>query len=139
MRTKTYRAVATREGKDWLADVPELEGAHTFARTLPKLTQYVREVIVLDEGLPDEAMADLDVDFVYLTGDPDIDRVAWQVRRDRIEIAKAEQALRSSTTATARKLLGAGMSTRRDVATILDISHQRVNQIAKRETRELVD
>lgn len=138
MSTKTYRAVITREGKDWLADVPELEGAHTFARTLPKLIQYVREVIVLAENLPDEAMKDLDVDFVYRTGDPDIDRVARKVRHDRARIANAEKALRSSTTVTARKLLHSGMSTR-DVATILDISHQRVNQIAKRETKELVD
>ena len=138
MSAQTYRAIVTREGRDWLADVPELEGAHTFARTLPKLMQYVREVIVLAEDLPDEAMKDLDIDFVYHTGDPDIDRVAQKVRRDRIMIAKAEKTLRSSTTITARKLLRSGMSTR-DVATILDISHQRVNQIARRETKELVD
>jgi predicted RNase H-like HicB family nuclease len=138
MSAQTYRAIVTREGRDWLADVPELEGAHTFARTLPKLMQYVREVIVLAEDLPDEAMKDLDIDFVYHTGDPDIDRVAQKVRRDRIKIAKAEKTLRSSTTITARKLLRSGMSTR-DVATILDISHQRVDQIARRETKELVD
>lgn len=96
MSAQTYRAIVTREGKDWLADVPALEGAHTFARTLPKLMQYVREVIVLAEDLPDGAMKDLDIDFVYRTSDPDIDRVVQKVRRDRVKIAKAEKTLRSS-------------------------------------------
>ena len=49
----TYRVMATREDDAWLADVPELPGAHTFARTLPALDKAVREVIVLAADLPD--------------------------------------------------------------------------------------
>lgn len=29
--------VITREGDDWIADVPSVPGAHTFARSLPGL------------------------------------------------------------------------------------------------------
>jgi len=33
----TYRVVITREDGQWLADVPSLEGAHTYAGSLPAL------------------------------------------------------------------------------------------------------
>jgi predicted RNase H-like HicB family nuclease len=44
---RAYRVVVTREDGRWLADVPGLEGAHTYARSLPALDQAVREVVVL--------------------------------------------------------------------------------------------
>ena len=47
----TYHVVVTREDGSWLADVPELAGAHTDARNLPTPDRYVREVIVLAAGL----------------------------------------------------------------------------------------
>lgn len=52
---KSYRVVVTREGDDWLADVPELEGASTFAGTLRQLRAYVRETIILADDLADDA------------------------------------------------------------------------------------
>jgi predicted RNase H-like HicB family nuclease len=45
MSDRAYRVVVTREDSHWLADVPELQGAHTYARSLPTLDQAVREVI----------------------------------------------------------------------------------------------
>jgi hypothetical protein len=39
-----------REDNQWLADVPELPGAHTYARSLPSLEQAIREVVVLAAG-----------------------------------------------------------------------------------------
>ena len=58
-----YRVVVTREDDHWLADVPELQGAHTYARNLPTLDQAVREVIVLADDMPDEAMPDLVIEY----------------------------------------------------------------------------
>ena len=69
----TYRVIVTREDGNWLADVPELEGAHTFVRSLPSLDKAIREVIVLAADLPDEAMPELDLNYQYRTGDPRID------------------------------------------------------------------
>src|SRR5438045_3196529 len=37
----TYRVVVTREGRNWLADVPQAQGAHTYADSLSKLDRYV--------------------------------------------------------------------------------------------------
>jgi predicted RNase H-like HicB family nuclease len=49
-----HEVIVTREGGSWLADVPAVPGAHTFARSLAGLAKSVREVIIL--------MADLDGD-----------------------------------------------------------------------------
>ncbi len=69
-----YRVVVTREEGAWLADVPELAGAHTYARTLPALDRAVREAVVLAADRPDEDMPVLRLAFDYPTGDPDVDR-----------------------------------------------------------------
>jgi hypothetical protein len=73
MNRHAYRVVVTREDGQWLADVPELRGAHTYARSLPSLDQAVREVVVLAADLPDEVMPDLMLDYDYHTGDPEPD------------------------------------------------------------------
>ena len=59
----SYRVVVTREHDRWLADVPDLQGAHTYARSLPGLDQAVREVVVLAADLPDAAMPDIELDY----------------------------------------------------------------------------
>lgn len=63
-----YHVTVTREGEDWLADVPGLQGAHTFARDLPSLDRYVREVIVLAADLPDAAADDLSLTWEFHAG-----------------------------------------------------------------------
>ena len=65
MEQPTSRVMATREDDAWLADVPELPGAHTFARTLPALDKAVREVIVLAADLPDDVMGHLTLTWDY--------------------------------------------------------------------------
>ncbi|MFD7161172.1 hypothetical protein ACFV9C_41765 [Kribbella sp. NPDC059898] len=66
----TYRVHVTHEDGQWLADVPQLEGAHTYARSLAALDRYIREVIVLAADLPDDAMDSLDLDYTYNVADP---------------------------------------------------------------------
>jgi hypothetical protein len=61
----TYRVIVTWEDGNWLADVPEVQGAHTYSPYgLAKLDTYVREVTI-DDDLPDEAMADLQFEWVF--------------------------------------------------------------------------
>jgi predicted RNase H-like HicB family nuclease len=59
---RTYPVVVTREGDAWLADVPDLPGAHTWAKNLPGLDRSVREVIALVEDLPEGAETRLSFD-----------------------------------------------------------------------------
>ena len=56
----SYKVLVTRDGENWLADVPSVPGAHTFARSLEGLPRSVRDVVVLMDYLPDDAAVELD-------------------------------------------------------------------------------
>jgi DNA-directed RNA polymerase specialized sigma24 family protein len=126
-----YRVIVTREDGHWLADVPELEGAHTYARSLPALDQSVREVVVLAAGLPDAAMPGLSLDYDYHTGDPELDTTALEVRRLRREADELAAAATARTGQAAAQLAARGLSVR-DIAALLGISPQRVSQLSAR-------
>lgn len=57
----TYTVHVNCEDGTWLADVPTVGGAHTYASTLEDLIASVREVIVLMDDLPDNTQVDLDL------------------------------------------------------------------------------
>jgi hypothetical protein len=128
MSGREFRVVVTREDGRWLADVPELQGAHTYARSLPSLDQAVREVVVLAADLPDEAMPELVLDYDYHTGDPDLDATALEVRRLRRQADDLAAAAAARTGQVAAQLVSSGLSVR-DVAALLGISPQRVSQL----------
>ena len=123
-----YGVVVTREDGHWLADVPELAGAHSYARSLPALDRAVRELIVLAADLPDEAMPGLVLDYRYDTGDPDLDATALEVRRLRRQADELAAAVTARTGEVAAQLVARGLSVR-DVAALLGISPQRVSQL----------
>jgi len=61
-----YRVVVTWEDGAWLADFPEVQGAHTYSPYgLAKLDLYCREVATLMEDLPESAMPDCEFDWVF--------------------------------------------------------------------------
>jgi DNA-directed RNA polymerase specialized sigma subunit len=131
MSESAYRVIVTREDGHWLADVPGLQGAHTYARSLPALDQSVREVVVLAEELPDEAMPDLELEYDYHTGDADLDTTALQVRQLRRQAEELAAAATARTGQAAAELVSRGLSVR-DVAALLGISPQRVSQLTAR-------
>lgn len=100
----TYVADVTQEDGQWLGDIPEFEGASTYASTLPRLVEYLREVAVLAADLPDDADVVVELRFA----EPDLADGA-AIRRDRERLAAeadelvartAEVVNDSSTTAT---------------------------------------
>ena len=123
-----YAVVVTREDGHWLADVPELAGAHTYGRSLPALDRAVRAVIVLAADLADEAMPGLVLDYSYDTGDPVLDATALEVRRLRRQADELAAAVTARTAEVAAQLVVRGLSVR-DVAALLGISPQRVSQL----------
>ncbi|MGH3905056.1 MAG: helix-turn-helix domain-containing protein [Pseudonocardiaceae bacterium] len=123
-----YRVIVTHEDGTWLADVPELEGAHTYARTLPALDRAVREVVVMAADRPDADMPALQLAYDYRTGDPDIDVTATEIRTLREQADQLAATATARTSAAAALLVERGLSVR-DVAAILGISPQRVSQI----------
>ena len=122
--------VVTREDGLLMA-LAGLEGARTYARSLPVLDQAVREVIVLAADLPDEAMPGLAVDYDYHTGDPELDVTALEVRRLRREADELAAASAARTGQAADRLVASGLSAG-DVAALLGISPQRVSQLTAR-------
>lgn len=131
MNSGIYRVVITREDGQWLADVPSLEGAHTYARSLAALDQAVREVVVLAAGLPDEAMPGLVLEYDYHTGDSDLDVTAREVRQLRRQADELAATAAARTSEAAAELVARGLSVR-DVAALLGISPQRVSQLTAR-------
>ena len=126
-----YRVNVTREQGAWLADVPDVPGAHTFARSLSALQRNVREVIVLMTDRADDALDDFDLDVRYDVGDSSA--AVAVARRAR---AEAEQAERASAEAIRQAVaeLPASLSVR-DVAALLGVSHQRVAQVRAEASR----
>jgi DNA-directed RNA polymerase specialized sigma subunit len=129
----THRVVVTREGSRWLAEVPELSGAHTFAGSLRKLDQYVREAIVVAADLPDEAMANLVLEYEYQLGDEALDAQVRRIRAQRAEVERLRRRLEEDT----EDVIGLAFASnrielsQRDLAELIGLSHQRVSQLAK--------
>ena len=126
-----HQVVVTREDDVWLADIPSLAGAHTYSRTLAGLDQAVREVVVLAVDLPDDEMPHVRLDYLFHTGDPELDDVAAEVRALRTRADKLANAAAARTSSAAAMLVARGFSVR-DVAALLGISPQRVSQLTRR-------
>ena len=123
-----YGVQVTHDGNQWLADVPELDGASTYASNLTALDRYVREVIVLAADLPDSAMPDLELDWSYNLSDQLVEQ-ANALRAERAALAAREQELERATRDLATKLTTVRGFSVRDTGPLLGISHQRVSQI----------
>jgi len=119
---KTYRVVyELDESGHWIASVPRVRGCHTYGRSLSEARARIREALGL--FVPDAARARL-TDDIHLPADMRRLVVRFQAARTRAERE------RERADAAARRL--AARLSRRDAAALLDISHQRVHQIAGR-------
>jgi len=131
MAAVTYTVIVTREGDAWLADVREVPGAHTFARSLDGLVKSVREVIILMDDLDDlddlDDDADIDVELTYAVKDETV-LAAANLGRDREAAAVRESELQAEARTLARALTGQGYSVR-DAARLLAMSPGRISQL----------
>jgi len=120
-----YEVIVTREGSSWLAAIPAVPGAHTFARSLTGLAKSVREVIILMADLDDDATPELS--FTYQVSD-EVVQEAVAVGRERRETRELEETLMAHTAAAVARLAREGYSVR-DAATLLDLTPGRVSQL----------
>ncbi len=120
-----YEVIVTREDGSWLADVPAVPGAHTFARSLAGLARSVREVIILMADLDDDATPELT--FTYQVSDEAVQEAA-AVGRERRQARLLENALMAHTAAAVARLARDGYSVR-DAAALLDLTPGRVSQL----------
>ena len=122
----TYEVVVTREGDKWLADVPEVRGAHTYAKSLDGLERSAREVIELMDDTRGDSDP-IDVTFVFAKNDGPV-HSAFLAGLERRELAAKDQELQERTRKLVSALIDEGVSGR-DAARILAITSGRVSQL----------
>ncbi len=122
---KVYGVVCSRdEAGYWNASVPEVPGAHTFARRLDQIPGLIIEALKL---FPEEVPAQFDVELNPQLPDPmeQLVRRTTELREHAQHIT--EQANEQTRTAAAA-LRSQGLPLR-DVGQLLHVSHQRVGQL----------
>jgi predicted RNase H-like HicB family nuclease len=126
----TYTARVRRSGAWWAIDVPELPGVYSQARRLDRAEPMARDAIGLYLDV-DPTTLDIRVETI-LPSDlrRDVDAVGrLRADADRLQ-AESSGALRNLT----HELVDRGLSVR-DAAAILGISHQRVSQLVRGESK----
>jgi predicted RNase H-like HicB family nuclease len=135
----TYVAEVERdESGNWIASVPALRGVHTHARTLASLRGYLQDAIALwlEVGLLDAGERNPHIDRDRIAVElrvklpPQVRRAAETARRRRERARSAEAEAAAATREAARALVETGLS-RRDAAEVLELSHQRVDQLLR--------
>ncbi len=128
----TYKMIFERDGNGWLVSCPEVQGFHAAGRTIEAARSHLRDALEVSlDHLPEDEAARVAATAVWeedirLPSEVQMDiGAARQIRQlaDQVQ-QQASEALRS----TVAKLEAVGLS-RRDAATVLGLSHQRVQQL----------
>jgi hypothetical protein len=124
----TYTVRVTREGKWWMARVPDID-ALTQARRLGEVEDMARSLIAITLGIPADSFkirAELDaIEDIRVT--ERLDRIHDQLGR----AAHLEEEARAHTRALAAELSGKGVPVR-DIGTVLGVSFQRAQQLVRK-------
>jgi hypothetical protein len=125
--TRHYKVEITRDGRWWMVHIPEIDGL-TQARRIGEAQQMAREFIALETSTP---ITDVMVTIASITvpGIGDIQELADDISDLREAARKAEAAVADATKRYAKRATQAGIPVR-DIAELLDVSPQRVSQLA---------
>jgi predicted RNase H-like HicB family nuclease len=119
---KRYRIVyALDESGHWIATVPRVRGCHSYGRSLSEARANIREALGL---FVEDAVRAVLSDDVRLPADMRRLVAAFRAAREH-----AERDTRRAHAAARRLARRLGL---RDTAELLNISHQRVHQLARR-------
>ncbi len=116
-----YTVKCRRVGGWWAISVPRLKGVHSQARRLEKVEAMAREAIGL--------MLDVDPATVEVKVVPDVPEQVRKALRARREARDAERAAEQATRRAAAELIAAGYTVR-DAGSLLELSPQRISQLA---------
>ena len=120
-----------REGQSWLAEVPTIPGAATFAGNLVALELAVREVLSLLLDIEDESIFTFEFEFSNV-GEEMLAAVELGKRREELE--REQKEIMTASARFIQELSKEGYSVR-DLSGILHMSPGRVSQIAKESAR----
>jgi predicted RNase H-like HicB family nuclease len=110
----------------WIADIPAVPGAHTFAKRLDQLPGRLAEAIAVILEL-NEPVGEPRLD-VRLN--PELDHLVHVAKERRHQVDAIATEASEATRLAVRALLERGLSLR-DAGAVLGISHQRIGQLIK--------
>jgi predicted RNase H-like HicB family nuclease len=125
----TYRVIYERDDNHrWFVRCPDVHGAHSHGRTLAAARANIREAIALVLELDDESGFNL-AEEVRLS-DPHLQQLLDRARKLRDTASQAEEEARRATVEAVAESTGSNTSLSvRDLADLLGLSHQRVQQL----------
>jgi len=128
-RAASYHARFTLDPSgQWLAEIDELPGVHTFGRTLGKAREYLADALALWLDVPVETVRPR-IEFETPSLPGDIQQFVERAIAEK-EIADSATKLASDqVTQAALSLVEDARLSLRDAAEVLGISHQRVQQL----------
>lgn len=121
-----YRVTAERDGKFWLLRVPDLPGVFTQTRRLEQAPDMIRDAIALMLNVAAETF-DVEVEPAL---DPDLAEMIASTQRIRNAAAHFVDGSNTRLASTVHALVGQQQLTVRDAAALLQLSFQRVAQLA---------
>jgi len=120
------QAITLRYRRDseghWLVDIAEQPGAHTYGRSLQQARTRMDEVVKL-WGFPDDVEVVEDIQLPGIVQD-----LIANTRQARAELDRQLERWRRDVERTADRLHREGLSVR-DAGELLDLSHQRIQQL----------
>ena len=124
-----YQIEITREGRWWMVHIPAIDGL-AQARRLTEAPTMAREYIALDRGIP---LREINVEVTSVRiEEPDFRELlesATQIKHIRAQANELEWESAERAREYARWLVSHGVPVR-DIAALLEISPQRVSQLA---------
>ncbi|HUY09566.1 MAG TPA: type II toxin-antitoxin system HicB family antitoxin [Candidatus Dormibacteraeota bacterium] len=120
-QTITLRYRRDSEG-NWLVDIAEQPGAHTYGRSLQQARTRMDEVLKL-WAFPDDVEVVEDIQLPHIVQD-----LIANTRQARAELDRQLERWRRDVERTANRLHREGLSVR-DAGELLDLSHQRIQQL----------
>ena len=124
-----YKVDITREGRWWMVHIPEIDGL-TQARRLAEAPMMAREYIALDRGIP---LREVNVEVASVRidqpGSRELLDSANHIKQMRAQANDLERKSAARARDYANWLVTHGVPVR-DIAALLEISPQRVSQLA---------
>jgi predicted XRE-type DNA-binding protein len=124
-----FNIEVTRDGRWWMVHIPEIDGL-TQARRLAEAETMAREYIALDQNIP---YGDINIETASIRMEqPEFRELldaARSIRNRRAHAQKLEQEALDDARQFAHWLTTYGIPVR-DIAELLDVSPQRVSQLA---------
>lgn len=121
----TYTVQASRDGKFWFLEVPQIDRA-TQARHTQEIDEMVRDLIAIHAGVAPDSF-ELSVEYRL---PPEVVEARAEAERLRKLAEESNSAAAAKSREAARLLRSEGLTVR-DIGAVLGVSHQRAQQLTK--------